>query len=433
MFIIKFLFISILFSWQAYGKTLTLAQSVQFSLNNSPSAKLEKQKLKIAALSSEESYSKLLPIITASGSYNRNFDSSSNNIGYEDNPGSFTTQNYELKLTQSLYNNKNLSQYQDSKIDLNIAKIEYEIFKQDLTIKVAQSYLEYLSQKNKLLLAQAKINTLLEQKTNMKKKFELGDATIQDLSETESKYYLAISDRSKVESNLQITKLKLEQFIGKKITNHELEKLNTIDNNATLHNLDYYLKLGENNNLTIKNKKLIITKAQNNIDSANKDYLPTIDLIGSSTYYETDDSISSMKYHSKQNYIGLQGIVALYEGGATQTKIKKAIEQHNLSKYELEANIEEVKYQITQEYTKLQTSLAQLNSLEFSLKSAKTTIDAAKVGFDIGTQTHFGVLQAIEQYYTVKNSLLSTKFEYKIALLKFKMHIGTLTLQDLDI
>ena len=430
---VKIVLFTIVYVTLGLAKNITLLDSFESALKNNPDLKIYYHKINIAKEQKNQALSPLLPQINATASNNRYFDAKTSNVAYKENPSDFTTISTEIKLTQTLFDLSNFTEYSKSKLSATIATLEYDYFLQELILQVAGVYFDYLSLEEKVLVAQKKLATLQQQKKDIQKRYDLGDATIQDLSDTNSKYYLSQSELLELKMNLEVAKAKFKAVTSLQLDkNNSFAPLEDIKNNQLLESLDWYLDMGSKNNLEIQIAKLNLLLSKKDIKSKAYEFFPRIDLIGSSSYYRSDDSISTVGYHQSQNYVGIQLSASLFEGGRTSSRLKEAKEKENQVGFELKSLEKELYFNITKEYMGLQTASSQLESLKIGLDSAQTTLDAAKVGYQVGSRTQFEVLQAIEQYYSIKNRLSDTKYKFKMTSLKLKKLIGNLQKKDLS-
>lgn len=414
------------------AENLTLTKAYEEAYKNNPNLKVSYQKRIIAEEQTEQAFAPLLPTVHASLGKNKYFKSTSTATSYKNNPSTYESDLYELKLTQPIFNTTLYGNYTKAELKSKISQLEYFTSKQDLILQVASVYLDFLSNKDRLLVSKLKLQTLEQQKAEIEKKFDLGEATVQDLGDTDSKYYLASSEQSEMSLNVDISKAKLAEIIGSSLENYEDISDMKLSSYLVLDDdVEAYINVAFENNFALQAKRLNLLYSQEDIESKKEEYYPKLDLIGSISRYEVTQGATSEGYHSNQNYLGLQLVAPLYEGGMTTSKIREAKEIEQLSKNELEAYQSELRFNILKEYKGLKTTESQIKSLEVAFKAASTTVEAAKVGFNVGARTHFEVLQAIEQYYSIRNSLADTKYKYKLGELKLKMLLGSLNGDDL--
>lgn len=426
------LFTALLGSSYCSGENITLVKAYEEAFKNNPNLKVFYQKRVIGEEQIEQAFAPLLPSLHTTITKNRYFRSSTTTTSYKDNPSTYDSDLYELKVTQPIFDSVAYSNYSKAQISSKISQLEYFSYKQELILQVAGVYMDFMSAKDKHLVSQLKLQTLEQQKAEIQKKFDLGEATVQDLADTESKYYLASSQEIESSLTVDIAKAKLEEVIGNKLENFE----EVIDIKPyVFENRDEdvasYIEDAFINNFSLQIKQLNLFYTQKDTQAKKEEYYPKLDLVGSMSHYETEKGTTSEAYHSNQNYVGLQLVAPLYEGGATTSRVKEAKEKESLAMHELEASQNEIRFNVLKEYKGLKTTQAQIKSLEIAFQSAQTTVDAAKVGFNVGARTHFEVLQAIEQYYAIRNSLTDAKYKYKIVVLKLKMLLGSLNGEDL--
>ena len=414
------------------GEPLTLVKAYNLAIKNNTKLQTTYQKQKIKEEQIDQAKGVFLPTIYATAIHNRYFDSKTTNTSYKDAPTTYNSASYELKITQPLYDGLLFSSYDKSKLAAQIAQLEFYTHIQELTIEIATKYYSILASKEKLAVDEMKYATLEKQKNEIQKKFDLGEATIQDLSDTESKFELAKSQKIETLLTLEITIAELEELIGEEIAKEDILKNDTNEDFEPFGgDFENDLEEAYTKNLTIASKLLEVVYARLETKSLQTEHYPKLDLIGSYSHQDMEDGITSNEYKSYQKYAGLQLTAPLYKGGIPTSKIKEAKEKEKLTKVEFESKKRELRSALFKEYKTAQTLKEQYKAQKSAQKSAQITLEAAKIGFDLGTRTHYEVLQAIEHFYGIQNTIFEIKYKYKMIVLKYKLLQGTLSLEDL--
>ncbi len=430
---LKIAFLGSFFCSYLYGETITLHKAYTEALKNNHNLKSSYQKERISDKRQEEALSTLLPSIHAIVTRNRYINTTTTNTSYKNSPSNYDSQSYELKLTQPLFNSVAFTEYTKSQISSQMGKLEYYSYMQELLLEVVGAYTELLSGKEKYQESQAKVATLKEQLATVQKKFDLGDATIQDLTDTNSKYFMAKSQELETQLNVDIASAKLQKITGiATLKDTEFSPIMLFHEAEIETEIENIIQEAFTNNLTLQIKKLSVEYSLKDLKSKKGEYYPKLDLIGSISYNEVEKGVNSIEdYHTRQNYLGVQLIAPLYEGGSTTAKVDIAKEENIQILEELESYKQELRFNIIKEYQGLKTIQSQIKSFNTALESANMTLDAAKVGYALGTRTQYEVLQSIEQIYTIKNALLDAKHRYKLGQLRLKYLLGTLNSEDL--
>ena len=418
----KILLLFIMIQSILLSQTLSFEKSYAHALKYSPAIQSKLHKMKAEIAKEKQSFASLNPNVSFSANHNEYFNSKTSLDQYENNPSSFRSSQATFTIRQVLYNEPITKEYEKSKIAISIAKLEYDKEKQDLMVDVAQNYYDLLHAKKKHLLYQKKQKTLFEQKKDIEKRFELKEATIQDLSTIRAEYYVTQSDT--IEAFLKIKKLQS--------TLQSLTQL-PINDNTQLIELDMDIikdikvdtKLLEKeiieHNIKYKIKKLKLLLSQKNIQSSKSDIYPTLDLVINSTHYDTDKSISDDKYYSRQNYVALELKAQLYEGGKSHEKVIEAKQTKLQEKQEIKALEQELYNKMINEYLNMKSTYNQITTLQFSKQAAQQTLTAIEVGFSMGTKTNLDVLDAIEKLYTIQDNILEIKNNYIISKLNLQI------------
>lgn len=412
----------------------TLHTSYEKALESNPVYKASYHKSLADKERKNQALAGLLPTLVVSGQKNESFNNSATyhtSTPYNPATSRYGTDTWELKLTQPLFRVQNYLQFSSAKISNKAAEAELAMQHQQLITKVAEAYFGLLSASDNKELAYKKALTLKVQLNDVKKRFQLGDATITDLKDTEAKYSIAYSQYT--EASLQ-SDVAVELFI--QVVGEKPEKIENISHFKNFtppspDNQDLWVEQAQTSNVALVHKKFMSQMAHNEVLSKKSEYLPTVDVVGSSMYYDTKGGINGLAYTSHQNYIGLQLVAPLYQGGMTSSKVEESVQRYTQALQEQENALRESRYNTIKEFKAVKASFSKIKSLEVALQSSQKNMDATRVGYSLGVKTHYELLQSIEQYYQVKKEFLNEKYVYLLGTLRLKMHVGSLTANDL--
>jgi outer membrane protein len=418
-----------------FAQTYTLKDSYEHAIKYNKSLKIYAKKVAIEKKNIDITESLLKPSVKLTYNANHYFDTSTTQQAYSGASSSHDTVTADLSASQKIYDHDSSNKHAKSKISYKKTLLDYEAYKQQLIIIVSEVYLEILFMEENYQLTIKKQETLQQQLADIKKRFDLGEATVQDLTDVQSRYQLALHEKIEAYSDLNIQKEKFKVLTGIELSiNDTLKDITLQTKNYYLNDKNSYISNGYENNIDIKIKEMELLLNKQELANYEGEFYPKVNFTTGRNYYNTDDSISTtQKYETRQSYFSLQFELPIYSGNETEHKIVQAKDNINLKKLELSSAKDELRYKIISEFLNINKFKIQVESLKVALKSAQTTLEASKVGFNFGSRTHFEVLEAIEAYYSIKNSINSVKYKFALSILKLKMFSGNIEQKDLQI
>ncbi|HHC73762.1 MAG TPA: type I secretion protein TolC, partial [Thiothrix sp.] len=180
--------------------------------------------------------------------------------------GDYTGANYSLNLSKPLYNKGLDVQIEQSDAVIAQSKASLETERQDLIIRVAQAYFEFLLAQDNVQFAKAEKQAIAKQLEQVKAYFEAGQVAITDVKEVEAQNDLA--DASVIQANQQLD-LANEKF--RVLTGRSYKALATLRSNVPLlppkpNNIKYWINTATKNNPNLIAARFGIASAQKEID-----------------------------------------------------------------------------------------------------------------------------------------------------------------------
>ena len=177
-----------------------LLQTYMEALANDPQYASARAALMAGQEKSVQGLSRLLPNLSASGGYGRNYIEG---LDYSENK-------YTIVLTQPIFNWADFQNYANSKLEVSISEAQFAQAQQDLMVRVAQAYFDILAAEDVLTFAQAQKAAVSQQLELAKRSFEVGTVTITDTHEAQARYNLAESDEIAAINDLEVKRTALE-------------------------------------------------------------------------------------------------------------------------------------------------------------------------------------------------------------------------------
>jgi len=382
----------------------------------------------------------LLPTVTLTGQSLRNYgDRTPGNIGdidvvdgqlveitkvNQDNHNN----TYTLQLTQPLFRWSNYQQYEQSKLSQAQAEAQFASAQQDLILRVAQAYFDVLTAQDNLTATQAQKSATTEQLASAKRNFEVGTQTITDTHEAQAAYDLVVAQEFAAINDLEVKRNALRQIIGQ--APGDLAGLRTGVAIAPPEpaSIDPWISAAEGQNYTVTVQELAVEIAKRQISLQRAGHMPTLDLVAQ----KQRNSFNNLQGTTKNNAIGVQWSVPIFNGFAVTSRVREAIALEEKARNDLEASKRAAAQNARTAFLGVNTGLSQVKALEAAEVSSKSALDSNKLGYQVGVRINIDVLNAQRQLYATQKDLSKARYDTIMNGLRLKAAAGTLKEADLQ-
>lgn len=348
-------------------------------------------------------------------------------------PGSgfFASSGYSLILSQPLFHYDRMIAVDQAGQRVNQSEMELEIARQDLVIRVAERYFGLLAALDNQGFAQTRLDNLGKQRAEFRERLRLGDITMVDASEVEAGYDRAAADAVEAGQQLEDAREALRELTG---LDHQAllplaEDIPLVPPEPRDEQLWVEQAVAQNPRVIAASLMADVTETEIHRQEAN--HLPTLDLVGGSSYQETGGPFGD--YQVNGGSVGLLMNVQLYEGGQTTSRIREASHRHEEARAILRQEQRAIHRQARDAYHGVLTSISRIEWLRQSVQSQKESLRAITAGFEVGSRTALDVVLAENEWFRVNRDYVKARYEYLLNTLRLKRAANMLTLEDLAI
>lgn len=343
-----------------------------------------------------------------------------------------TRNNWDLVLTQPLFDWSRWKSFEQAKLVVADAEIQFEQASQDLLLRVSEAYFNVLAAQDTLTATQAEKASIAEQLAFAKHNFELGATTITDTYEAQARHDLVVAQELLYQNTLEVRQDQLAQIIG--IAPRALAEL---PGGALLPapqpaRLQDWSAQAEAANLEVVRAQLQTEIAQRAIDIARSGHYPTLNL-RAATGSNSDDQLSG-GYRGRpiDSSIGVVLSIPLYSGGGTSSKVTETYQREQKSRHELEGARRSAVQSTREHYSGVISGLARVRALEAGEKSSQAAVEANRTGYAIGVRINLDVLNAQQQLYATRRDLAQVRYTTVLSGLRLKAASGNLSETDIQ-
>ena len=377
----------------------------------------------------------LLPQVSASAGRNFNsLDTTSPNILGElgTTNDRYFSDNKSVQLRQPLVNMQRWLQFEQAKSMVAETEATLDRDLQNLVVRVAGAYFEYLmsDEQLELVLAQKKMYTSLVDAA--KKGLAAGSGTRTDIDDAQARLDMASAQELEARQNQDQTRRQLEVLINQpvasvaKLNVHALKLVGPVP-----ASLDEWTSRAEKNSPEIKAMQARLEAARREVSKSQAGHLPTLDAVAqwSNSGSENITRINS-RYENKS--IGVQLNVPLFSGGYVNSTIRQAVAEQTRAEETLEALRRDLGVRVHKEFRGVSEGVMRVRALEQAVRSADQMMKSTQMSLKAGSRTQLDVLNAQQQYTMALRDLAQARFVYLMSKVKLASLAGDDAVASVD-
>jgi outer membrane protein len=379
----------------------------------------------------------LLPNINATGNVNYNnvdtqFDGSTAATSAAEGSRDYESYGAGVNLTQPLYRRQNNVTYQQAGIQVSQAEYQLAQAGQDLMVRVAQAYFDVLLAQFELLTVEAQKAATAEQLAQAKRNFEVGTATITDTYDAQARYDLIVARELATRNDIEVRKRSLQQITGR-----APGPLSTLGGPVTLsppepNDMEKWVEAAYGSSQQVQIARANQELATKEVEKNRYGHHPTLDAVGSLNYNTQGDSTFGVGQDVTSAVVGLQVAIPLYSGGAISSRVREAIANRTRAEQDLENARRTVAQATRQAFLAVNTGLSEINALQQAVASNKLSVEASKLGQEVGVRTQVDVLNALGLLFQAQRDLARAYYVTILGQLRLKQSVGRLTEADIE-
>ncbi|MEI2416278.1 TolC family outer membrane protein [Orrella sp. JC864] len=347
-----------------------------------------------------------------------------------------TRATWDLVLTQPLFDWAAFKALDQAELLVGDSGIALQQAYQDLLLRLAQAYFDVLAAQDTLAAIEAEKSAVAEQLAFAKRSFELGNATITDTYEAQSRYDLLIAQELQAQNALDVARDVLATVTGQRPG-----ALSELPYSAPLPSpqptgLQAWLDQGVPSNLGVQRGQLQTRIAQYGIDIARAGHYPRLDLQASSGS-ATNQGLQSRNLPAGtsgrpiDSSVGVVLSIPLYSGGGVSSRVTEQVALAEQARQLLENARRSAEQQIRQYHAGVLSGLARIRALEAGEASSRAAVQANRTGYEVGVRINLDVLNAQQQLYATLRDLARARYDTVMAGLRLRAAGGLLAESDL--
>lgn len=345
------------------------------------------------------------------------------------------SRSWNLQLTQPLWRATSWAALGQAEQQELLAQEQFRQTEQELILRTAQAYLDVLVALEAERVARLQVAAVDQQLGLAQRNFGVGTGTVTDVHEAQSRLDLARAQAVAARSDLENKRAEVDRILGEPVA--QLARLRDDGRLPYLQpeTLEPWADSARVQSLQVRIAQAALDVAEQEIEKSQAVHSPSLDLTAGYGSNFSSGSISSpadIVTRSRSGQVGLNLTIPLYAGGGVQARVREAIALKDKAREDLEAARRLAITQARQAFSGVSNGAAQVAALESAIRSSKSSVDANKIGYRIGTRINIDVLNAEQQLYAAQRDWHRARAETLMQGLRLKAANATLDEADLQ-
>lgn len=378
----------------------------------------------------DQAKANFLPQLDLSANTSKNWlDASAQNFGGQTQ---YNNHGYSLSLVQPVYRRQNFVQSEQADIAIEGAAASYAVVEQSLIVRVAERYFGVLGAQDDLTFAIAEREAISKQMEQTQQRFDVGMATITDVTEAQAAFDLANAAVIEAENALANANEQLRETSGM-----YLDELAGLQADSPLVspepvNIDEWSQTALTQNPSLLVAKADVDTAEQTIELQKSGHYPSLDLVAQKSFDSQSDGNFSGSSKTHTETIGLQFNLPIYAGGSVVSQTREASYRLDQAMQNEEQQRRAVTRQTRESFNGVIAGISRVKALKQAVVSNEKALESTEAGYEVGTRTTVDVLNARRNLFSARRDYARSRYDYILNSLRLKQAAGIVTVQDLE-
>ena len=406
------------------SKANTLLESLNSAYLNNPKLNAERANMRASKEEKREAVSEFLPSVTISGYISEQDNTKTNETG----DSHFNPDEQSMTVEQKIFQGgAGVANFVKKTHGQRIGEFNLKKIEQEVLLEAAKAHTNLLLSIKKVNINFANIDLLERQVETDQNRLEKGEISLTDLAQSESSLAGAKAELISAQNDLLTGKANYEKIIGKKPSENikEVEKINLY----LPESLASAYRISNIDNPDLQISLLEYKQAKLDVIIAGSDLSPSASL---KYKIAEQNDISATAQDRTQQSVTATATWPLFAGGKNIFNLRKARELRNQKELLYEDSKKKVETDVTNAWSKYQSSRSVLDSIRSQVKAAEIANEGITLEYDSGTSR--STLEVIQSRTILLNSrinLASSERNFLLSQFDLLSTLGRLTAKQL--
>jgi outer membrane protein len=349
-----------------------------------------------------------------------------------------TSRTYGASLDQVLFDFGRFSTVRSRNALSKAGDYQLESAGDTLVTRTSAAYFNVLVALETLSAAEASETALKKQFDLADKRLEVGLAPITDVHEARAQYDSARANTILVRNALQDAYQALVEITGTPVATLKALPQDFQPALPAEKDVDGWIGTALESNPALKSQEFQVQSAEADVSTARAGHLPTLYLGADYSDSKTISGGSALDENgfasngSRGGSVGLTLSVPIFSGGATQSRVRQALAQRDVTRDQYEQQKRALERNTRNAYQTLVAGVSEVEARRLAVVSAKSAYDASQVGLEVGTRTVVDVLINQQNLFNAQQAYAQAKYTFPQNRLLHEQAAGPLDVDDVQ-
>jgi outer membrane protein len=325
--------------------------------------------------------------------------------------------NFVTSFSQPIFTGFALyNQYKIADLGLDIAEFTEKLTRQDVILDAKNAYFLILKAQKLMDVADETVKQIAAQKDVAENMYQVGMSPLNDLLQSQVQLANAKQALITAKNNLDLTKSQFNTLLRRQV-NSPVSVVDILDFTPWVQSIEDCLSQAKNNRLEIQVTDLEIQIAGKDYKLSQRDFYPSVNLVGTWTKRGTDWDVDGGKGISDKDFLDIRATATwdFWQWGRTRYGVKEKLSRLSQAKLRKEQVLDNIDLEVKQAYLKVQESQKNITTIEKAIEQAKENLRITEERYKEQVSTTTDVLVAQTLLTETMTNYYNALYDFKIA------------------
>jgi outer membrane protein len=403
----------------AAEQAANLVDAYQAASENNPALAAAEARRRQALEIRAQAQAQWLPNVQAGAAY-QHISSQGGGAG----AGNYQAPRVTASLRQPLFDAPRWYRLEAAGHETERAEYEHAVASGQVALEVAQAYGQALKAEVVVAGAKREVQGLAQHLAFTRARLKSGMATLIDLAETRAALDQAHAQQAQAYHDLAAAHEQLQQLTGLPV--RTLQPLRPGPMVISAGTREVWLSQARERSPQLQRAEAQVRVAAAALNEARGAHAPTLAAVMNYSHSDLSGLGNRTAPGVSQTLWAVEFNLPLFEGGAAQSRVRAALAALQAAEYERDALRREVAAQVSIRHGELLAAQRQVLAYQQSLSSARSLLEATRVGRDLGTRHTQDVIDAERRWYRAQREHEHARLDVWMNLMKLKQAVSPL-------
>ena len=325
--------------------------------------------------------------------------------------------NFVTSFSQPIFTGFALyNQYKIADLGLDIAEFTEKLTRQDVILDAKNAYFLILKAQKLMDVADETVKQIAAQKDVAENMYQVGMSPLNDLLQSQVQLANAKQALITAKNNLDLTKSQFNTLLRRQV-NSPVSVVDILDFTPWVQSIENCLSQAKNNRLEIEVSDLEIQIAEKGYKLSQRDFYPSVNLVGTWTKRGTDWDVDGGEGISDKDFWDIRATATwdFWQWGRTRYGVKEKLSRLSQAKLRKEEILDNIDLEVKQAYLKVQESQKNITTIEKAIEQAKENLRITEERYKEQVSTTTDVLVAQTLLTETMTNYYNALYDFKIA------------------